>query len=145
MENICNTFGGKNNSYAVSVNSSACHALFHEAYAQGVFENVPCAFIHLSDMSEWLDPSGERTSEILSAAMKDWYKTPTSYIILEGTRTVHPNFRIQDHQNPYIPQSIRLMNIGDYCCNAYFINEVVKTESPKLFSDFLHIDLDQAH
>ena len=145
MDNICHTFGGKNSSYGVSINDSVCHALFHEAYIQDTFSNVPCAFIHLSDMSEWLDPGGERSSEILSAAMKAWYKTPTSCIILEGDRTLHPDFRILDHQNPYIPQSIRLMNIGNYCRNAFFMNEVVKADSPKFFTDFLHIDLDQAH
>lgn len=124
-------------------NPNAC-AKFHQADSKGVFENVPCAYIHLSDMSQWLDPRGRRTSEILSASLKEWCGTPASYLILEGDLTSHPGFRMEDHNNSVIPESYRLMGLGDFCRNSYFMNEVLKKLSPEFHSDFFYIDLDKA-
>ncbi len=144
--NIARSLNRKGVSNLVLLPDSVVPSFFQSIYSPNTLDNVPDRYVHLADMSKWLDhsPDLEVTSHILNNALINWNRKAPAIFIIEGDRPTNPKFRMQDHQNYHLPDPIRFMNLSQYTDNPLFLNILIKACDPKLSPQFHHIDLNQA-
>ena len=106
--------GGRN---IVFVTDTAS-ALFQSVYDPHSLDMCQSSYVHLADMSKWIDNSEEISDHIYLNALCGWARTPASLFVLEG-----------DYPSP------------TSFSNPFFLNKLMLSANPKSPSEFLHIKL----
>lgn len=117
-------------------------SFFQSIIDPNVLDGCSSSYVHLADMSKWLDRSSEISDHVYYNASMRWKNTPSSLFILEGDRPSNPAFHMENFRNYDIQESVRLFQLKDFTTNPFFLNRLVIASDPKVISDFYHIDLD---
>lgn len=115
--NITNYLHIKVRRDVVFVTDSAS-ALFQSVYNPDYLDMCRGNYVHLADMSKWIDPTGEISDHIYTYSFNNWLRKHASLFVLEG-----------DYPSP-LPFP-----------NPFFLNKLMLSSDPNVASEFFHINL----
>ncbi len=121
------------------------HAFFNTCRTPDALRGIDFGFVHLSDMSRWIDPEGERTSRAIAASTSGILPSHHPLVVLEGNIPDDEIMKSFLPNDPSTPNSTLMLpsirQLAKFTRNPYFLQEVlysITSQDPFFFH--IHID-----
>ncbi|MDE5586029.1 MAG: hypothetical protein K2I92_06770, partial [Muribaculaceae bacterium] len=121
-----------NESHTIAFPDSDAVSYFNTYSSESILSGIDCGFVHLADMSKWIDRTGEKSSLIFSSSLSRLQRTRAELVVMEGDRPSDPKIRnaiIGDHT---IPQPIRHLKLEPFGVNPFFIDKWLLASDPAI-------------
>lgn len=91
------------------------------------------SFIHLADMSKWIDPSAKFSSRVFSETLNSLSGDAHSLFIMEGDYPTRKPFCLDDHPDLTVPKTIRYLRLNRIKSNPVFLDTIAQASRPEWY------------
>ena len=131
-----------NESNTIAFPDSDAVSCFNTYSSESILSGIDCGFIHLADMSKWIDRTGEKSSLIFSSSLSRLQRTRAELVVMEGDCPSDPKVRTAITGDYTIPQPIRHLKLEPFGVNPFFIDKWLLASDHTITNLIHHINLD---